>query len=390
MPSDLILYSKSHAEIAWRCQREEYLAYLWGGTGIRTMEAQFELEFGSIIHESAHTIIDLLKTPIAGYSASKAARGLIEAKAPAFKWDATEAKQWGSIAAGLVHAYHTRILPGLLTEFEIVDVEVPMVYPIDPATGLWFVAKPDLILKRRQGGGLWYVEHKTTSKIDAAWLNSWTTAVQIHSGLMAAQRKYHQTFDGCIVLGWFKGTKDYYASSKDNKQIQNSPFAWGWVSRGAPGVFEDRYLAKRPDKWKGWEKFPTWTYGVEKWVDEQMSADVVLSQFARTPPITVRVDLVERYFNQLRFAAKRIVRAKQQLATATCVQDIDNTLDEFFPQSFSQCSPTWGRGKCWARDFCWQSWVQADPLASGLYVRNSGEHRAEFEKLIEADHAESR
>jgi len=373
----LTLISKSHAEKSWECQRSEYWAYLWGLTGLRTASPQFDLEFGRIIHEAARHVATPGNLVMDG-------RQALDAIGPSLQLTESVTKQWGSIAAGLILAYRTRVFPAILHEYDVVDVEVPLVLPIDRAKGIWFVCKPDLILRHRITKRLWYWEHKTTGTIDAKWINAWTMAVQVHSGILAAERRYGEEFDGCIVLGWYKGRKDYY-----NEGMQSSPFAWGWRRDGAPGIVADAYAYTKPQKWKGWERFPTHELlDFDGWV-QRMPDDVLLGQFARTPPIGVRRDLVADFFEQSRVNAEKIMRFRAHVRAVTSAHEAHALLNEYWPQNFNQCDPPYGNRRCWAKDLCWQGWVQADPVGSGLYVRHTGEHSQEFEALIRAEETRS-
>jgi hypothetical protein len=380
MSEPIMIFSKSRAEKWWECPRLEYLQYVWGGTGLRAAAIAFELEFGIIIHNASMQIATFdhslagniyVTTKQAMYDLGKKLGMLDE-----------HTKQWAAIAEGLVRAYHAKVWPGILREFEVVDVEAPCVYPIDQANGVWFVARPDLILRSRITKELWYWEHKTTGSVEAKWINSWTTAVQVHSGIKAAERKYGEKFGGCYVLGWYKGYKNNYDGT------QNSPFAYGQVNRGAPGVVGDKYLYERPKYYKGWEKFPTWALvdGLGPWV-AQMPDDIMLKQFAKTPPMTMREDLAESFFAQLKAHAADILRFKVEALNVIKDDDAKALLDKYFPQNFAHCDPSWGRYTCVMKDLCWQGWVSKDPVGSSLYTRNdpNAPHRTVFLKMIEAE-----
>ena len=385
--SDYLIFSKSRSETSWDCARKEYLGYLWGGLGLKPVGTAFELEFGSIMHEAAAqlalphmTARPASRTYLDAPLVFNEARTRMRALGATMAWDAERSGAWTCIMEGLLRAFHRVILPAILREFEVIDVEQPCLLPLIPEQHAWFVAKPDLILRSRITGKLWYWEHKSTGSDDAKWINSWTKAVQVHTGLKAAERLYGEPFDGCYVLGWYKGYHDRY------NNIQVSPFSYGWFSPGAPGVMPDRYEYKEPQKWKGWERVAVANLveGMAGWVSE-MPDEIVHAQFIKTPPLLVREDLIERYLNQLRKHAYdiRIFQAKANHVEneAQALQ----ILDEHFPQAFNKCEPSWGRYNCAMGEACWSSAVAADPVASGLYRKNdpNSAHRLEFITMIE-------
>lgn len=390
MSDPYLIFSKSRSEAQWECNRLEYLKYLWGGLGLRALGVQFELEFGGIMHDGAAQLAlphmlnrpaerTYLDTPLVFLDA----RQRMEKLGKDLGWAQETIVEWRCIMEGLLRLFHRRILPEILREYEIIDVEVPMLLPVAPELQAWFVAKPDLILRSRVTKGYWYWEHKSTGSDDAKWVNSWTRAVQVHTGIKAAEKKYGVAFDGCYVLGWYKGYKDRY------NNIQMSPFSYGWMSPGAPGITEDRYEYKKPTKWKGWERFPVGNLveGMASWIAE-MPDDIVFSQFIKTPPIMIREDLVEDYLEQLKNHASSI-RMFQLAAGDDALTDREarSLLNEYFPQEFNKCEPSWGRYDCSMKECCWSSATAADPLASGLYRKNSSdsEHRLEFIRRIRVE-----
>jgi hypothetical protein len=373
-----LIFSKSRSEAEWECRRLEYLKYLFGGLGLRPLAPQFELEYGSIMHDAAAM---LARQDDPGIVFSHC-RGSMQQLGPKLNFTQAQTLEWSTIIEGSVRAFHRKILPAILREFQIIDIEVPCLLPVDPSIDAYFVAKPDLILRHRITGKLWYWEHKSTGSVDPKWVNSWTRAVQVHTGIKAAERKYGEPFDGCFVLGWYKG----YKNSWDN--TQNSVFAYGWMSPGAPGITDDRYEYKKPQKWKGWEKFPTSNFvdGLAPWI-AAMPDQLIMEQFVRTPPIMMREDLVKDYLAQLKVHARQIRSFQESAADVEDDAEARELLNIYFPQSFNKCDPSWGRYHCPMQECCWSSATASDPLASGLYKKNeaTSEHRLEFVKLIQKE-----
>lgn len=373
--ADPILISKSHKETEWDCRRKEYLAYWFGGTGLRGVAPSFDYDFGSVIHQALARIAETAgaQLDVIGTLAPNARERIIKVCQNCGMDDAP-ARQWGAIGEGLLRAFYKRQWPAILREYEVIAVEPACA--TDLGDDVWFIARPDLILRHRLTGGYWYWEYKTTGWTDAKWINQWTKAIQVHSGMQAAAATLGITFDGCIVQGLYKGRKDYY------NQIQSSPFAYGWINHGVPGVLPDQtsYTAMRG---KGWERFQTWNLvdGLGPWV-EGMPEDLLDQQFVRTPPITLRDDLVTDFFCQVQHRVREVREARSHLAQVTTPEGVKAVLNKYFPQSFRACTPAMG-SPCGFNDVCWQSWVEKDPLGSGQYARRTLDHQKDFISLLE-------
>jgi hypothetical protein len=370
---DPILISKSHAETAWNCRRAEYYSYVFGGTGLRGSGQSFHLDFGTIVHDAlAHIARTVGQPDIIGPLATTV-RERIYTVAQAAQMDVAISKQWASIGEGLIRAFYQRTWPTLMREYEVISVEQACVSQLTDDT--WFIARPDLILKHRRTGGYWYWEYKTTGFTDGKWVNSWAKAVQVHSGIKAAQDTLKVEFEGCMVFGLSKGRRDHY------NDIQTSPFAYGWVNHGVPGILDSQYLYTAT-RGKGWERFATHSLveGLGPWI-AAMPTELLDAQFVRTPPISLRTDLVEDFFEQLRHRALEISDAREQLAHVTTAAQARDTLNRYFPQSFKNCTPLFG-APCGYNDICFNQWVAKDPLASLMYQRRTVEHQDEFIKII--------
>jgi len=363
-----VLISKSHMESFWTCPRAGYWAYMHGGAGIKPVGQSFDLEYGTIIHEALANLAQhddgtayrMVQTTVRTLCTSLGRNG-------------ADANQWGAIAEGSMRGFMISLWPKLMQEYRVTHVEPPCVLPL--GDDVYFVARPDLIIQHRTTGEYWYVEYKTTSaRFDARWLGQWNTAVQVHSGLRAAEQTLHIPLAGCLVLGLSKG----YRNSYDGTQA--SPFAWGWVRRGSPGVVPDQYQVERPKSYKGWEKFPTWTLteGLGPWVQhiQHECPQVLEGQYGLTPPILIRNELVEVFLREVRVHAARL----RQLMGASTEQYTDS-LDDLFPHTFRACEPGFG-SKCSYRDACWTPWIGEDPVGSGLYEERDTSHQEPFIALI--------
>lgn len=386
MPTPLLI-SKSHMEAFWGCQRAGYWAYVHAG-GVQKVGEQFDLEYGKVIHEALRWVATDRRGRLTHEKFTDnyaEVRQLVEEMCLRIGREEDAAKQWGSIAEGSIRGFVASVWPKLMAEYTVAHVEVPCVLPLGEE--IYYVAIPDLILQHKVTGEYWYVEYKTTgARFDAGWIEQWDSAVQVHAGIRAAEATLGIAVAGCLVIGLSKGYRNSYDGT------QQSPFAWGWVRRGSPGVVPDQYQIVKPKYWKGWERFPTSSLqeGLAGWVDRMQAEapEVLEAQYCVTPPILVQDKLVGGFLDQVKLHGQALreyekaERAYHLDYTEQPHNNLDSLRDLYFPQTFSACKPAFGR-KCGYRDACWTEWIGEDPAGSGMYQARSVEHQQPFIKLLE-------
>ena len=151
------------------------------------------------------------------------------------------------------------------------------------------------------------------------------------------------------IVGLYKGYESYGK--------QSSPFCYAYKKAGNPPFTQD---AIQYEYKAGFKRIPTWELegGVKAWVDG-MPENVLANQFPMTAPIPINEDLIDSFFKQ------RLVREMQ---IAKCAQSDPNMadLDEFFPQRFDQCQPSFGYA-CGFKKLC-HGYVE-NPLEDGFVLR---------------------
>jgi hypothetical protein len=256
------------------------------------------------------------------------------------------AREQGSLIEGLVRGFHKHVWPKLMVQYEIVTCEQEMDYPLDGEGEFVFMTKPDLILRDKITGDLVYVEYKSTSSKKEGWVNSWETAVQLHSSVRATERALNETVSHVQIVGLYKGYESYGK--------QSSPFCYAYKKSGNPPFTLDQiqYAYKA-----GFKRTATWEMdgGVKKWV-ESMPDNILGDQFPMTLPIMVNDDLVKAFFRQ------RLIR-ETEIRGFFGNEDIDR----IFPQRFDQCQPQFG-WHCQYKKLC-HGYVE-DPLAEGFVLRD--------------------
>jgi hypothetical protein len=364
MSKRLILYDRSRTTTDWTCPRKRYYAYEFEGKGIGSRKTSLELYLGTVTHDGlaaiAYEISDI--DTIATEAYSSVYETLMDQQASEDEVESIQyAKEQATLVEGMLRGFYRHCWPRIQAEYpDIVAVEQEMIHEHD---GLLFMAKPDLVVRAKEGG-LVYVEYKTTSSKKDGWINSWDTAVQLHSSIRAIEETLHEKVTGVIVQGLYKGYESYGK--------QSSPFCYTYTRKGQPPFSKDETVYEYK---AGFRRSPVWETpgGCKDWV-AKMPEEILSNQFPRTPLIFIKDQMLEAFFAQRAVREQEISLAKQMLAA--CKDEpiaLASILDVAFPQRFDQCVPAWGH-PCGYRDICFGG--VREPLEQG-YVFREPHHSTE-------------
>lgn len=373
-PKLIRLYDRSRVTTDWKCPRSRYWQYEYKGKGIVGGGLQLYLYMGSAIHDGLSALargvdIDLI--------ADAARKQMIEALLAHSNGEVEEfafANEQAALVEGIIRGFHKYVWPSLIARYpRVLHVEEEMLLEHD---GLGFMSKPDLVLATEDGSEVVYVEYKSTASKKDDWINSWSTAVQLHSTIRAVEATTGVKINSVIVQGLYKG---YVSYGK-----QNSPFCYCYKRNGNPPFTQDAVAFEYK---AGFKRFPVWELegGVKGWI-EGMPEDVLASQFPQTPPIFVKDDLIDAFFLQRTVREKEIALALDWLEATEGDEEAQKmVMSTSFPQKFSECQPGWG-SPCGYRLLC--HGPQRDPLDSG-FVWREPHHLAEMEQWKERENGQS-
>jgi hypothetical protein len=341
----IILHDRSRAITDWRCERRRYYEYEYEGRGIVPDNTALELYMGTAIHDGlagiayqhTHGAVDINALATAGRQQMVQAlltdlTGEVEAEAVHF------ANEQATLVEGLLRGFYKFVWPKLMTQYPtIVAIEQEMIYKHD---NMIFMSRPDLVVKDNEGN-CFYIEYKSTSSKREEWVNSWNTAVQVHSSIRAIEATTGEKVTGVVIQGLYKGFQSYGK--------QSSPFCYAYHRSGTPpfSSSETTYEYR-----SGFKRVPTWELdgGVKTWV-EGMPENVLAEQFPQTPPIFVRDDLVDSFFKQRVGREQEIELANELLKMVEDEEDKTALLNSAYNQNFEQCQPSFGHG-CPYRMLC--------------------------------------
>lgn len=366
-----ILYSRSAVVTDWTCPRKRFYNYEYMGRGITPNETFLELFLGQTVHDGLAAIAhDIPIDDICTAGIQQLKENILTSMSGQHNVEYF-ANEQAALVEGMLRGFHRIIWPTMKHQYpDVVAVEQEMVYEHD---GLTFLAKPDLIVRDREGC-LWYVEYKTTSTNKEQWINSWQTAVQLHSSVRAVEATLNEKVTGVVVQGLYKGYVSY--------EKQNSPFCYAYHKPGEPPFTKEQWAY---DYKPGLKKYPVWEKegGVKAWV-LGMPEFVLSGQFPQVPPIFLNEHLIDRFFKQQSNREHVIRSARNVIATTDNDEIRQRMLDDTFPQHFEACNPGWGKG-CAYRKLC--HGLAKDPLEAGFTMRTS-HHELEENALNAASSGE--
>lgn len=353
----------------WKCPRARYYGYEYQGVGLVKSGTSLALFTGIVIHDAMAAIATFQSNhervpidEIAELARKQLYDNLIEsAKGVVLAETIEYANEQAALTEGLIRGFFKHMWPRLMAQYpKIVAIEHEMEYTL--SDGLVFMAKPDLIVENTEGE-LVYLEYKSTSSKKENWINSWETAVQLHSSILATEATLGRKPVYVQIVGLYKGYESY------GKQA--SPFCYAYKKAGNPPFTQDQIQYEYK---AGFRRYGTWELpgGTKAWV-ESMPDNIIANQFPLTPPIMVNDTMVEAFFRQ------RTIR-EAQIAHAMEVGEFDDPItgiDAVFPQHFDQCVPSFG-WSCEFKKLC-HGHVE-NPLEEG-YEPRQPHHARELEPL---------
>lgn len=366
---ELRLFDRSRTTTDWNCPRKRYWNYEYDNRGLVTGNVAFNLYMGTILHDGLAAIAHsyngtaaLTIDEIASAAGKQMFDTLMEQSAGEDEFTSKQfAMEQSTLVEGLLRGFYKHAWPRLIEQYpKVLFIEQEMLYEYE---GLGFMSKPDLILANDETSV--YVEFKSTSSKQESWINSWATAVQLHSSIRAVEADCNIKVDQVIVQGLYKGYKSYGK--------QNSPFVYAYHRNGTPPFSKNETIYEYRS---GFKKYPVWEMegGIKAWV-EGMPEEMLAEQFIQSPPIFIKDDMIDTFFKQRAMREKEIEMALQLMKMA----DEDgkkNVLDGAFPQHFDQCVPSWGDA-CAYRQLCFGHVY--DPLTAGYEYRES-HHQLEIDQ----------
>lgn len=368
----MILTSRSRYVGYANCPRYGLLAYDFAGDGVglESVSASLPLINGIVIHEVIAQILlgmdpeEALGQQLAGYQEEVKKRGVrLEDPDTAFLLKEQETMLRGTIYAWLEVRY-----PLITKEYEIVSVEKEMLWEMGGGVGDQI--RLDLLARRRDDGGLFYVEWKTTTTGGEDWAKQWEHNTQLLLNTLAVEEILGERCEGVVIEGLVKGRRKVDDSSSSpffGKRIQQSPLCYGWKNPST-GAFRSKYTSA-----SGWYKVAVWEeMDVRVWVRDYMDWEEKRKLFAPVPAIRPNR-------KQLTRARKQVIAVETERSEKLRFVRSGGDVDLAFPMNDDHCFRYWGH-PCEFEPLCFKEEVSSDPIGSGLYQIKKSHHAKEEEK----------
>ena len=352
----MLLVDRTRIEADWTCPRKRYWLTEYRHRGIVPAATPKPLAFGIVVHEglekltSSHLPLD---------ERESGPRPPLDHMASLPEWKMIEQdQQW--LAQALVLGFGEEVWPKWVEQYEKVAIEQELEFEHD---GVLYMVRPDILLRDKTTGELWYPDFKTYG---SGWSNrKWSYALQQHLTILACEKATGEQVAGSWIQGLSKGSR------REGKLYH--PLVYGYRKHGSPGLYTTAYAPKRKP---GFERFPITQYGgdsalnaprtgteaLHRWIKmlRKKHPEVMSNLFPRTPPIFMKREMMTEFLEQ---------RTKRE-------KEIANAADMSpFPQNFSACESMYGT--CPYLEACWVSNVHRAPESSGLYVMRTPHHEAE-------------
>jgi hypothetical protein len=349
------------------------------------------------------------------------------------EYDAYLRAEQACLLEALVRCWARRGLPRLLEEYEVLEVEREGKWEL--ADGLWFLSRPDALLRHRQSGDLVLQSFKTTSAMDARKLRDAERDMQgLSEGVEVEQRlarqwQYAQETRAPgrqplnAVGEWLyslsappriiairyeyvlKGERDkrsrvakaLSARVGFEARIQQSPLCYLWVKPGMTAAdteiahsfgWTDASGKERKLAWQSWNQAPVWEHTtVGAWIDlldagtvqPETGRDILSEQLV--PPV-----LVYRQDDDLRDMIEQVeaqeVQVQRDLMAVNAAVGEDgkrSALNQRFPQTRTACSYP---GECAYVPICYGGAdIRRDPMGSGKYKARVPNHPQELTQM---------
>ena len=385
---NIIWHSRASAESDWRCQRARYYLYNYEG-GIVKDNLTLPLFIGNCIHDGVAGIatqsvlngaadIDTIAT-----DANKLVYETLkeyyypEVEFPKESAEWLLAMEQSTLVEAVLRGFYRLSWPAIFAKYpNFFKSETETIFPHDSCGKLnkkgpfVYKAKPDLVLAGEDG--LLYFEIKSTSSKKPEWVTSWNYAPQVHGTAKAIEFTYGKDVLGTIIQGFYKGYSQYGKYS--------SVLVYGYAGKGNPPFTKVTYS---PDYRAGLKRTPVWEMegGVKMWI-EKLPLETLSEQFPQTPLIPTNEGLAEDFFRQRAIREQDVKIEAAKIKEPSFKEFKQLSLDTFFPQSFSQCSPSFG-SPCEFLNICHGTpQAKEDPLNHG-FAKRDREHNDGYKILTE-------
>lgn len=261
---------------------------------------------------------------------------------------------------GWLTAYALFLEPTVREEFEDIAIENEIAFQARPDYIIGVT--PDRLLRHRESGVRVYREYKTTITASRGWLESWHYKPQVHLGLKSAAELLGGGSSYAQIVGLLKG------EIRDGRL--SSPLVYAWKKIDGENISEN-WRFDYAEARSGFVATGAWEYpGSYVEFVQRVGREKAEGVFPHTEPIFLSEKLLEEYISE------EYLRAVEATREGPACRGDEARRGVVFPKNTDACRPIFG-DPCPYRAACWNSSVNENPIASGLYVERVPHHEVE-------------
>jgi hypothetical protein len=179
---------RTRIEYDWRCSRMRWWLTEYGGTGIVPATPHHALTYGIAVHDGLYYL--------GKYGLDEAIERTLQHEDYKLLSDDRQES-----VLGLLYAFGTRVWPQWMEDYTVVGLEQELEFEDD---GVLYMCRPDVVLRSKVDGTLWYPDFKTFAR----WSNrKWNYALQQQLTLLAIERSVGEPVAGAWIQGLNKGSQ---------------------------------------------------------------------------------------------------------------------------------------------------------------------------------------
>lgn len=325
----------------------------------------------------------LVAKAISDYALLAQARGFTEATGSVET--ETLFKEQSCLVAGLVWGWYRTVLPGVLEEYEIIEVEEES--ELDLGAGVWKMVRADWVGRRRADGKLGNIDFKTAAIVNDAFVEGFKHSPQMALTTKALEVKYGEPVTHYMIHALVKGTRrgEYNRATGDydgpktqasllcylyerpaNPPLQPVDHQPKWRFLGSDG--RKHTLGSSYNKRPVWEVMDPrdWVYALPE--------PVLWEIFPSIGPYQRQTWMIEPYAEEVRAEELRWVARLHKIYESN---DDPAIIRQEIPRSWD-CH-RYNR-PCELMSVCYGE--EQDPLGSGKYTLRRPHHQPEIDQML--------
>lgn len=306
-----------------------------------------------------------------------------------------------ALGRGLVYAWSTQMLPWVMSQQRIIQVEHEEVAMVGCTCGLGdqfgtaeqhdqrgcagfgYQCRGDFFTMPVSADSIVYHDFKSTGWLNEAWREGWRYKIQVAASGIAAERRIGKPVTHVVIHGLYKGKRQREYNTLTGKYDvgpwkQNSDLTYVHYKAANPPMWEDVWSFSKPTG-KGartdWGKRASWEYPGGTWKFLQdMPPEILGAQCLVAGPFEVNRHLLNNYLESLVPDERRWQSIEQQLYDCLVkdaggdwsTQKFQSKLNELVPQSWDCYKFS---KPCEMIPICFKYAGWQDPMTAGFQLR---------------------